>query len=83
MYRDIKFYSEPCPFLNFDALVSLSEKIRQSKLQKGKEDLEAELRRLDSKSEGLRAQINGNGLTVATRVSTAAGAAGWLPRIRP
>ena len=57
-------------FTTHPELSSLSEKIRQSKLQKGKEDLEAELRRLDSKSEGLRAQIDGNGLTVATRVRT-------------
>ena len=61
-YSELSFSTHP-------ELSSLSEKIRQSKLQKGKEDLEAELRRLDSKSEGLRAQIDGNGLTVATRVS--------------
>ena len=64
----IAYYSE-LSFSTHPELSSLSEKIRQSKLQKGKEDLEAELRRLDSKSEGLRAQIDGNGLTVATRVS--------------
>ncbi len=46
-----------------------AEKMRK-KMGEDREDMESELKELEQKSEDLKAQIDGNGLTVKTRVST-------------